>query len=393
VPDQVLGLAAAIVVAALLLSALGLAAALYFLGRLRLPRLHRDGVVTLILPLTGNAPNLESLLRALEAQTLRPRRLIVSVESTRDPAYRRVSGLARGLVFPLELVVAGLAEGCAQKSLNLIAALARIDAQDQAVVLLDADILPAPWWLSALVTPLLDGSSDLVNGYRWPVPAAPRVGAQLAASIDRAIALLPRPGRFALTWGGSLALSPQALRALALDRTLASTLSDDCSIGEQAAALGLRVLNRRALLVPTPTAAGLASTWRFGRRQYQIIRIYRPSLWGLAFSALSTRLLAWLLLLTHLGQTEGRLAAGALVIFALAGAITQNRVGRRLGAPDGPGTAMAQGLLAVLKPAVDLFHWTLVAAAFSARTVHWGHVSYSVAGPTDVLVRRRVPWS
>lgn len=378
---------------ALLVSALGLWSAVVFLGRLSLPRTHRRGTATLVLPLTGPAPGLGTLLQALEGQSLVPRRLIVSVESVQDPAYRRAADLADGRQFPIEIVVAGHATHCAQKCSNLIAALRRIDTQDEAVVFLDADILPPRWWLSALVTPLLDGSADVVNGYRWPIIPTPTVAAHLAASIDRAIALLPRLGSLRLTWGGSLGLSPASLQALEPDRILAATLSDDCSIGEHAAALGLRVLTRRALLVPSPVRGGLASVWRFGRRQYQIIRIYRPTLWSLAFCALSTRLLAWILLLAHMERMEAQLALGALTAIAVAGFVAQALVARRLGVADGPGTGFCQGLLAVLKPAVDLFHWTLVVAALAAGTVRWGHVTYGVFGPYDVTVRTRVPWA
>lgn len=379
-------------VAALLVSALGLLGALVFLGRLRLPRVRRSGLVTLILPLTGKAPALERLVTALEGQSLVPRRLIVSVESVQDPAYRRASDLTDGRRFPIEIVVADHATQCAQKCANLIAALHRIDDKDEAIVFLDADILPPPWWLSALVTPLFDGSADLVNGYRWPTIARPTVGAHLAASIDRAIGLLPRLGALRLTWGGSLALTPRSLAALEPGRILARTLSDDCAIGQRAAALGLRVLTRRALLVPTPITGGVASIWRFGRRQYQIIRIHRPLLWLLAFSALTTRLLGWGLLLAHFDRTWARLGIGGLIALAFAGFVVQTLVGYRLGIPDNPGARFGQGLLAILKPVVDLFHWSLVVAALSAGTVRWGHVTYGVSGPSNVTVRSRVPW-
>ena len=99
---------------ALLVSALGLWAAVVFLGRLRLPMIHRSGSVTLVLPLTGPAPGLDSLLQALEGQSLVPRRLIVGVESVEYPAYRRAADLAHTRRFPIEVVVADQATQCAQ---------------------------------------------------------------------------------------------------------------------------------------------------------------------------------------------------------------------------------------------------------------------------------------
>ncbi len=388
---------------AFLVAAAGLLAGLVFLSALGMPRVQRGGTVTLILPLTGNAAGLAALLRALEAQTLPARRLLICVEDRHDPAYARATQLAgtrSTSSLPIEILIAGEASDCAQKCCNQIAGLARIDARDEVVVLFDADIVPPPWWLSALATPLLDGSADIVTGYRWPLltgprsgalPAAP-LGAHLAAAIDRGIALLPRLTVFPVTWGGSLALSPRALEKLDAARLLGSTLSDDCSIGAQAAALGLRVLTRRALLVPTPASGGLLALWRFGRRQYQIVRVYRPSLWWLAFLALSSRVTAWGVLLAHVEHGWARLATLALLVFALLAVLVQALVGRRLGTADPLAMTALQSVLALCKPLVDVFHWSLTMAAWDTRIIRWGHLAYRVSGPAQIAVMSRRRW-
>ena len=382
---------------ALVFSALSLYAAILFLRHLHLPKVHRGGRVTLILPVTGQAPGLEALLGALDAQSLVPRRLIICVESAGDPAYRRASALAEGVRFPIEIVQAGEAGRCAQKCTNQIAGLQRIDALDEAVVFLDADILPPNWWLSALVSPLLDGSADVVSGYRWPIlsPAVPatRLGAQMVASIDRAVALLPRLSGFDIVWGGSLALSARAMAILQPGLSLATTLSDDCTLGEHAAARDLRVLTRRALLVPTPAIGGLVSGWRFGRRQYQIIHLYRPRLWWLAATVLTVRLGAWVLLFAHLDFAGARLALIALIMMSFAGFVVQSLISQRLGFTDRVGVCFGQGLLALLKPLVDLFHWSAVVAAVFCRTIRWGHIVYRIKSPNNITIRSRTPWA
>ena len=58
-----------------------IALAVLFITRLRYSTMPVDAVVTLILPATGALPGLEDLLAALAAQSLRPSRLIVDVES------------------------------------------------------------------------------------------------------------------------------------------------------------------------------------------------------------------------------------------------------------------------------------------------------------------------
>jgi hypothetical protein len=70
------------------------ALALLFFARLRVLDDRLSVSVALVLPVTGKLPGLEDLLAALAAQSLRPRRLIVSVEAREDPAYLRVAALA-----------------------------------------------------------------------------------------------------------------------------------------------------------------------------------------------------------------------------------------------------------------------------------------------------------
>jgi len=79
--------------------------------------------------------------------------------------------------------------------------------------------------------------------------------AQAIAWLDHGVALLPRLKGVTVLWGGSTAYSAAALRQLDLPRLYARQLVDDLSAGIKARALGLRILTRRALLVPLPSAA------------------------------------------------------------------------------------------------------------------------------------------
>ena len=68
---------------------------LLFFTRLRVLDDRLSASVALVLPATGALPGLEDLLASLTAQSLRPRRLIVSVEAREDPAYSRTAALAK----------------------------------------------------------------------------------------------------------------------------------------------------------------------------------------------------------------------------------------------------------------------------------------------------------
>lgn len=379
----------------ILFSLAGIAAAAAFVHGLHLPKSGDEGRVTLILPLTGACPSLSRLIAMLNAQSLRPHRLIISVESIEDPAYRYVQEVKCSAGFSVDVVIAGLANRCAQKCWNQIAALQQLDGRDDAIILLDADIEPPPWWLSVLATPVLAGKADVVSGYRWHLTTRLAPAQHLIAAIDRGIAMLPslRCARF--TWGGSIALSPSALAALNLPVLLSRVLSDDLAIGAQAYSLGLRVLNRRLLRVPTPPHEDIASAWSFLRREHQIMHIYRPFLWALALGTLSIRVLAWGIILASLVE-KAPIATPVLLVLAclsLTIVVLQQQAVGRLGLRDDLLSCLGQIACALLKPLIDLFHWTVIAASWRSHSVRWGHVRYRIHAQNCIQVTERTPWT
>lgn len=371
------------------------ALALLFFARLRVQDHRLFASVALVLPATGPLPGLEDLLTSLTAQSLRPRRLIVAVESREDPAYARVAALVE--CYPqlnIQLVVAGLSPLRSQKCTNLLAALAQLDADDAHIVLLDADIRPQPWWLAALVAPLAADRADLVNGYRWPVPARLSPGTALVAGIDRAIAVLPRLSQTRPIWGGSLAVSRDALEALDLPHTIGRTLTEDLPIGDRAAQAGLRVLTRRAIRPPTPLDGKLGDLWRFGRRQYQLIRLYRRELWCFAALVVTTDLIARIVLLSKLTAWGPALPA-VLIIAALGSTAAQIRlaIGKKLGVADGIGFRLTQHLVVWTILPAPVFHASMIWGGFITSPVVWRHVRYIVDKTGQVVDVARRPYS
>jgi hypothetical protein len=372
-----------------------LALALLFAARLRIPDDQPSTDVTLVLPATGALPGLENLLTALSIQSLQPQRIIIAVESREDPACARVATIAeRYSRLNIELVIAGLSPLRSQKCTNLLAALERLDAGDEHIVLLDADIRPQPWWLATLVAPLAAGRADIVNGYRWPVPATLSPGTTLVAGIDRAIAVLPRLSRTRPIWGGSLAITRRALEVLDLPSTIGRTLTEDLPIGDRAAETGLRVLTRRAVRPATPLAGSFGDLWRFGRRQYQLIRLYRPGLWSFAAFVVSTDLIARVVLLSSLAVSGLSLAA-IPVLACLGSIVTEIRlaIGRKLGAADGIGFRVSQHILAwTILPAPG-FHASIIWGGFVTSPVRWAHIRYVVDKAGRVIEVARRPHS
>lgn len=365
------------------------------LRRTSLPKVRRAADAVLVLPLTGPAPSLDRLVAALDGQTLRPRRLIVVVESPDDPAYARALDAGRSARFPMSVIVAGIAADRGQKCLNMQAALAALGPDDDLIVFMDGDVIPQSWWLSALASPIAEGLFDLVAGRRWQRVETASPGAHLVAAVDRGINLLPyleRPAH-SVVWGGSIALSRPALQAIGFERALDRALSDDLTLADAANAAGLRILVRGALLVPSPTTPRLVDGWRFGRRQYQICHLYRPWLWRIAALLIHLRLLG---VAAALAGGLGTFDLAALAAFATLGLVKQLLVAetaRRVGLDDPAGVRLAQAALGVVQPVVDLFHASLILGAAVTRVVSWGHVTYAVDGPHAIRVVRRAPFA
>jgi hypothetical protein len=366
--------------------ALGIAAtatvsAAVFRARMLIPREVPGVPVTLVLAATGPLPGLENLFDALLGQTLRPARLIVAVESHDDPAHGRVEALtARYPALPIELVVAGISDERAQKCTNILGALARLRPADSYIVVIDADIRPQAWWLAALIAPLAAGRADIVNGYRWQAPQTVSLATVIGATIERAIATLPRLDRFQLLWGGSLAVTRHALDRIDMPATLAHAVTEDLVIADRAAALGLCVLTRRGLRVPTPLGDNLATLWRFGRRQYQITHVYRPAAWWFAAAVTAADGAARVGLVVAASALDP-IALGALIALGVLGTLTtglRHAIGRRLGVADPAGFALAQHLLVWATLPLAAFHASLVWAAAVRSPVTWAHVRYTI---------------
>lgn len=368
------------------------ALATLFAVRLPTPDDRLSARVALVLPATGRLPGIEDLLTTLDGQSLQPGRLIIAVESRDDPAFARIAALVDH--YPrlnIEVVVAGLSPLRSQKCTNLLAALTHLAPDDAYVVLLDADIRPQTWWLASLVAPVAAGRADLVNGYRWPVPAKLSLATALVAAIDRAIAVLPRLSSTRPIWGGSLAMTRSAMEALDLPVTIGRTLTEDLPIGDRAAQAGLRVLTRRAIRPPTPLGGNLPELWRFGRRQYQLIRLYRPGLWFFAAFVVSTDLLARIALVFTLAAWQP--AAASIVVVSCLGSVAtemRQQIGRRLGCRDGVGFRLAQHLLVWSILAIPFFHASVIWSGSVTSRVAWRHIRYMVdkAGRVTGVARR-----
>jgi hypothetical protein len=379
--------------AALLLvsySIVSLLFALYFRLCLKRHSGQFDASVTLILPLTGLHNNFKKLLYSLERQTLRPHKLIVTIESESDPAYALAKSMVSHVSFPVTIVIAGLARESSQKCHNLVAALKTAPADDGFIVLMDADISPAPWWLAAAVKPLLNKQYDIVSGYRWQMPSTFGLGEHLLTFIDRSIAITPRPPGLALLWGGTIAMSCSLAQTILAKRVLHSTLSDDLSIAEYASNQQLKILNRRILLVPSIPSTSFLTVWRFTVRQLQIIKVYRPHLWKFEWIRSTCLVICWVVVFSQSDdEAHTQIVLSLLLFLLLLKQLVLLNIGFYLGDSEKLKFKLYQCGLIFFRPLIDFYLFCALCVSIYSTTVTWSHITYLVLGPNKIKIQSR----
>jgi Glycosyl transferase family 21 len=347
--------------------------------------------VAVVLPVRG-AANLARHLELLRAQQYRRYRIIASVESTSDPAFAILAAARSRPGPPLEVVIAGHAVDAGQKVWNQLAALARLEPDDEIVAFIDADTLPTPQWLLRLVNALNSGP-PLATGYRWMIPADGRWSSCCLAAANDAIAALPRgvlPST--IVWGGSVAAKRETLAAIRIKDFWQGAISDDLQMAEALRQAGLLAYAPRHGLLLTPVSCGWREFLSFGVRQYRLVWIHQPKRWALAVACMWAPPVC--LALSAPGLMKGAAAAWLAVVFIVALGELRGRIRRDIQRSLWPELDRAHDgrrWLAErwLRPVWWLAHALSAAAAPLTRTIDWAGIRYRVNGPQSVIVEGR----
>jgi hypothetical protein len=383
--ERVMEIAASLLVGcwllASLLATLGCAWTLHLLGRTQ-PRPVAEPPVLVIVPVRGTA-GLAGFLAGLVAQDWPAWRVVFAVESADDPA---MAMLRTALPGRSTLVVAGATERRGQKLHQLLAALPALRPEDAALVTLDADTVPPPGLLRALLRPVLTGQGDIASGYRWTL-AAPGAGvaARWLALVDTAIATLPRCARCNLCWGGATAISRAALARLELPRLWDRALSDDLTLTRAARALGLVIYAPLDVRPPGAVAPGVAEALGFGIRQYRLLRLHAPRAWALAGAAMLPPLAGGAAALLT-GQVA---ALGVALSLQAVRAWLRGRIAALVLPPET--AAQASGWRPWLAPGALLLNLSAWLGSGFGRNITWAGRRYRLDAAGNVIALSRAP--
>ena len=337
--------------------------------------------VTLLKPLKGCDANTAECLRSWLAQDYAgPTQILFGVAFTEDP----VCGVVRQLMeehpkVNAQLVICAETLGANAKVSTLIQLL-RL-AQNDVIVVSDADVLAPRDFLTNAVSPLRESEVGLVNCFyrvrnfstlatRWEGIA---INADFWSQVLQGRSLQPLD--FAL--GAVMVTRREELAGIGGLETLADYLADDFQLGNRIARRGRRIALCPVAVDCLSMPLDWKGAWAHQLRWARTIRVCKP--WPYALSILSNATLWPLLWL--LCEPTGRVGAAFAVCLAVR-IITAQLLQRRLDPAGG------QGWFWWLVPVKDLLQFGIWASAFFGNHIEWRGERFHLARDGKLL---RVP--
>lgn len=290
---------------------------------------------TILVPLHGAEPGLETRLRAFVNQDVTEHQVVFGVGDANDGARavaERVAATSPGRHVDVSV---GLAANVANPKIANLSSMIGL-AVHPVIVLIDCDMHVDPSYLRAVTAPLRAVSTGVVTCLYAGVPDArltSRLGAMFITEAFAPSALLER--RFvplAHCFGATMALRRPVLEAIGGLKALGPHLADDHVLGRLVTERGFDVVLSRYVVkndVSEPTASDL---WQHELRWHRTIRALQP--FGYAFLFVTYPVPLALLAFAF---ARRRRRSGMLVALAVALRLALGRVASRtLGVEPAP---------------------------------------------------------
>jgi ceramide glucosyltransferase len=273
--------------------------------------------VSIIVPVTGCAPDLERTLTSLLQQSHPNHEIILVTRDEQDPATGVVRAICRGISHAHH-VLSGPAQGCGQKNHNLLKGLDAVSGNPDILAFCDANHHAPPLFLHNLVKPIEEGKTPLAGGYHRVRVSDFRMGSLGMLLSVMAIHMLQGLPAVTQPWGGATAVSAESFAALDIRGVWAETVVDDYSMGCRFMDHGMRALPVSEACLLTTVAGQTLTGWAgWLTRQLMYFKFFQPLLWVLV--ALVAVILVLPLLLSTcllLGGAAGWASTEAIVVSA-----------------------------------------------------------------------------
>jgi ceramide glucosyltransferase len=356
-------------------------------------RMEHGPRAAVVVAVKGHDYEFDEFLVRLFRQDYPAFRVIFAVESADDaavPAIEKYRAIAPDRV---TLVVAERRRDEGQKTTNLRAAVATLTAEDEILVLADADIWPEPDWLSRMIEPLVNGEADAVSGFAWLIVNDGRLSSYVLTAMAASIATIPRLPMLNPCWGGSTAMRQQTFRDLNIAEEWRGTLSDDLQLTNVVQASGGRIAGPREVLLRTAIeTSGFAAVTAEARRWFMLVRVYMPGSYAMTLAAMTFASLGWIAAV--LGTLSLRFNAAVVLVLALllnwlraqGRALLVRRLWGEAGLAE---NARYLRLDPLVSPIATILNAVYGWSALRMKRTTWAGITYEIDGPHDVQVLKR----
>lgn len=233
----------------------------------------------LIIPVSGEKPEMESALRSLLEQDY-PNFHIYMVTATEDDPARTIVELLQDDYDNMSIVTAGLTEARGQKNHNLLAGIAAAGNGPDVYVFCDSTHIAAKDFLRCLVLPIAAGEAAFSTGYHQVVPGDSGLVTLAYAISVLFMRLMQGQGALTQPWGGAMAMSRSAFSQYQVAKLWAGNVVDDCSLGALLQKEGAHVRFCPAALLETFARGHTCKVWRaWLERQILFLKFCMPGQW------------------------------------------------------------------------------------------------------------------
>ena len=372
-------LAALFVLAGLIQALAGWIALRHFRRQRRLTPPNPRLAITILKPLHGAEPLLETALASLCALDYAPMQIVFGVQDPADPALAVLATLKSR--FPdrdIVIVVDPTEHRGNRKVANLINMFPA--ARHNILVIADSDVHAPPDYLDAIAATLAQPGTGLATLLYTGRPATISLAASLGTAWINHVFLPGALLAYALgrqdCLGATMALSRDTLAAIGGLEAIADDLADDQMLGRRVRRLGLAVRLAPSIVATTIAETSLGALWRHELRWARTIRALEPI--GFAASALQHPL-AWALLAVALAGAESWSVALFLAAWSIR-AFAARRIDAELARID---ETLATRVAIWLFPLRDLISLAILLASYAGTRVEWrGHTLHTTGSPS-----------
>jgi len=259
--------------------------------------------VAVIVPLTGNSPEMAPALESLLTQ---PYPNYETILVTRDPEDAAIP-LVRELMSRhcrVRHIVSGPAVSCSQKNHNILAAIEAVSDDAEILVFCDSTHQAPPNFLQDLIHPIVTGAAVITSGFHRIIPGDARIATLGMLQTVLALHLLHGVSAIALPWGGAIAMLRTVFQNYGLAGTLRANVLDDFPMGQRLLRFGIRSRPVATAVLNTDLSGQTSKGWEtWLTRQMLYLKYCLPGTWLAA--ALLAELLAGPILFAVLAGLGG----------------------------------------------------------------------------------------